>query len=403
MRYIDAYAFLNCMSLSELRYNGYGAIEEWAFCAPADTSPEVKVYIGKTATKIGRFLSRYENIYKVFEIDGVEYTLDKLNVVSIEFEEGSVCETIEANAFNGCKNLISVNIPDSVKTIGQYAFRGCSQLKSISIGKGVRSIGSDAFLECGYLESVYLTDLASWCSISFENSYSQPMVQGCTMYLNGKILTKISKEDLAGVTLIPAYAFYKCTTLAIVEIPDSVTEIGNNAFYSCNNIVSVTVGEGLESASNSVFGGCYKLVEVVDNSSLGITLGSGIAANALEVHSGESKIVDQNGYLFYTFGGTNYLVAYIGEDTQLNLPENYNGEKYVIYKYAFYENYNITSIIVSKGVEEIGEYAFAYSSNIKRVYYRGTQSEWDNITKGENWDYKIGGYSGYIKSYNYKD
>ena len=90
--------------------------------------------------------------------------------------------------------------------------------------------------------------------------------------------------------------------------------------------------------------------------------------HALEVHNGESSnINNKDGYLFYTYNGTNYLVGYIGNDTELTLPENYRGEKYVINNYAFYDCDSLTSVVIPNSVTSIGDRAFMYCSDLTSV------------------------------------
>ena len=57
-------------------------------------------------------------------------------------------------AFEGCKSFTELTIPDNVTSIGNYSFRECSSLKILNIGSGVKSIGKDAFHLCG-LEKIY--------------------------------------------------------------------------------------------------------------------------------------------------------------------------------------------------------------------------------------------------------
>ena len=61
---------------------------------------------------------------------------------------------IESNAFDGCFELTSVVIPNSVETIGEQAFQGCTGLTSVTIGSGVTTIGAKAFNYCNALETV---------------------------------------------------------------------------------------------------------------------------------------------------------------------------------------------------------------------------------------------------------
>ena len=105
--------------------------------------------------------------------------------------QGKPVTTIEESAFNGCKNLISITIPDSVTTIGDGAFSWCSSLTSVRIPDSVTTIGAYAFFGCESLTSVTIPD---------------------------------------SVKAIGDKAFSKCKSLTSVTIPDSVTSIGDNVF-----------------------------------------------------------------------------------------------------------------------------------------------------------------------------
>ena len=61
---------------------------------------------------------------------------------------------IESNAFDGCFELTSITIHNSVETIGEQAFQGCTGLTSVTIGSGVTAIGAKAFNYCNALETV---------------------------------------------------------------------------------------------------------------------------------------------------------------------------------------------------------------------------------------------------------
>ena len=112
-----------------------------------------------------------------------------------------------------------------------------------------------------------------------------------------------------------------------------------------------------------------------------------MAYYALEVLlNGESKIVNENGYLFYTHGETNYLLGYTGASTELTLPANYNGENYEIYKYSFYYKDKITKVTIPDSVTSIGYSAFGYCTNLTSIKYRGTETQWNAISKSSNWN-----------------
>jgi hypothetical protein len=200
------------------------------------------------------------------------------------------------------------------------------------------------------------------------------MHQSGELYLNGEQLTALTIPDT--VTQIPNYAFYGCTSLTSVEIGDGVTDIGYGAFSSCTSLISVEIGDSVTDIAYNAFDDCVELVEVVNHSSLNLTVGSTswgyVAYNALEVHSGESKIINTNGYIFYPCNGVNYLIDYRGTDTDMVLPANCNGQNYEIYKYAFYDKNDITSITIPETVRKIHKDAFGQMPNLNKVIFNAT-------------------------------
>lgn len=214
-------------------------------------------------------------------------------------------------AFYFCDRIVSVVIPDSVTSIGKNAFSACSTLISVKIGNCVMSIADNAFMSCRNLTSII--------------------------------------------------------------IPDSVTSIGEMAFYSCSGLTSVTVGKNVESIGRNAFSFCLKLVEVINNSKLNIADGwsndnGNINNKALNIKvGGTSDIVNQDGYLFYSCNGKNYLVSYVGKATELVLPEKYNGADYEINRYAFYYCSWLTSVVMPKGIKSINEGVFEYCSGLKNI------------------------------------
>ena len=193
-----------------------------------------------------------------------------------------------------------------------------------------------------------------------------------------------------------------------------MTSIGNYAFYGCSGLTSVTIPNSVTSIGNYAFDGCYKLVEVINKSGLNITKGNrdngNIAYYALSVKKdGTSDIVNKYDYLFYTYDNVNYLVAYVGSNTDLTLPDDYNGQNYKIYKYAFSGCGGLTSVTIPSSVTSIGDSAFSYCSGLtsvtipnsvtsigksafegcrglKNITYTGTIADWKNIAKGTDWN-----------------
>ena len=150
---------------------------------------------------------------------GVVRIPERVSFNSVEFQVVG----IEANTFNTCYNLTSVEIPETVTFIGSNAFSGCRALKSITIPSGVSIICQGAFYGCSSLTSITIPD---------------------------------------GVTRIEQYAFYNCTNLTSMTIPDNVTSIGMAAFWGCTDLTSVTIGKSVQTIGDRAFDECNALKEV---------------------------------------------------------------------------------------------------------------------------------------------
>lgn len=145
--------------------------------------------------------------------------------------------------------------------------------------------------------------------------------------------------------------------------------IADYAFYN-SSIVSITIPKGVESIGNNAFLGCDKLVEVINNSELTITKSIAVDNGYLGYYAlnikkdGTSDVVKNGDYLFYTYDGTNYLVGYTGNASNITLPNSYNGNSYEIYKYAFKNCTDLEKVTISNGVTKIGYKAFCGCTNL---------------------------------------
>lgn len=115
-------------------------------------------------------------------------------------------EVLEEGVFQLCKDLESINLPDSLQKIGSWCFSGCKKLAQIQIPNSVKEIGEGAFRYCNALKE-----------ITFPSSiYKVPKEVLQRSYNIERIVIK------EGIKEIGQDAFSGCTDLKIVEIPDSV-------------------------------------------------------------------------------------------------------------------------------------------------------------------------------------
>lgn len=199
----------------------------------------VSIIIPSTVTSIGN--SEWVGIgdnHGVFEYCA--------NLRSIEIPESVT--SIGDRAFANCKNLETVTLKEGLNIIKDYAFYSCASLEEMTIPQSVTSIGKYAFAYCSSLKMCSLPeDITAIGKATFNNCTSLAEIR---IPENVKIIDEdsfascTSLEEITipeGVTLIGHYAFNKCKNLKEATLPKSLTEVQTNAFDNCSSLTSVTI------------------------------------------------------------------------------------------------------------------------------------------------------------------
>lgn len=219
-------------------------------------------------------------------------SLQKIELQSVK----ASLKTIGKNAFKGCTSVEEVTIPQGISTVSNSAFEGCSGLTDVTIA--AKTINAKAFAECTNLKAVKMEEgVTTIQGMAFANTQISAVTIPSTLTTAGttkegtiekgpfagtKIATvhgqtEDSNEVQEGATIlpetkkIPDNLFLGCTSIIDVQIPETVTEIGQKAFKDASGVENVTfavnteTGEvkGVEKIGISAFDGCSSLQELV--------------------------------------------------------------------------------------------------------------------------------------------
>lgn len=168
---------------------------------------------------------------------------------------------VEDHVFDGCENLQSVKLPETVEFLGESSFQNCTSLTEIAIPAETTEIKHNAFKSCTGLKNVTMNDGSKELILRYNynnhktDGKGTPLFESCPLnkvYIGRNISYSIKKTE--------GYSpFYRNTSLREVEIADRETEISENEFYGCTGLKSVKIGDGVTTFGNWAFSDCSSL------------------------------------------------------------------------------------------------------------------------------------------------
>ena len=185
---------------------------------------------------------------------------------------------LNESEFNGCYYLGSIVIPNSVTSIGGGTFWNCYALTSIEIPASVTSIGAYVFGYCYHLQQIVVDannsvyDSRGNCNAIIETE-TNTLVAGCQNTIIPNTVTSVGYAAFWGcsgltsieipnsVTTISSYAFYY-SGLTSMEIPNSVISIGDFAFSECYNLLSIEIPVSVTTIGDFAFAFCNSLSSI---------------------------------------------------------------------------------------------------------------------------------------------
>lgn len=328
---IGYFAFKNCSSLTSLTLpNKLESIVTGAFYGCESLTDMIIPYNTKSIGSVA-----FEGCNNLIEIEGgllyvqkiligVEKTND-LPQTYYSIRKGT--KIIADDALSNKSNIVKIDIPDSVISIGEGALRWCSSLMSINVdenNKKYKSIDGNLYSKDG-----------------------KSLIQ----YAIGKTATEFTIPD--GVTSIEQGAFWDCSNLTNIHIGNSIKNIGNHAFYNCRNLKLITLPDSLKYIGYYAFYNCSSLERITIPDNL-----TRIEGYAFENCSNLTSV---------TIGNSVTSIGF----------------------HAFEDCRNLTSIIIPDSVTSIENNAFYNCNGLTNITFSGTKAQWKAISKETSWKYDV--------------
>ncbi len=315
-----------------------------------------------------------------------KYTGSDTEVVIPSEIEGMPVITIRNFAFQSCRNLVHLTIPDSVTSMSANAFFICVNLTDVTVGSGMRKgLGFETFSYCEKLTNINVsndnityssedgvlfnkdkTEILFYPEGRTDSSYTIPdsviNIGKYSFYSFHSHLTSITMGN--NVTDIGDYAFGECNNLKNVTMSDNLKNIGEYSFSFCRNLTNLNMPGSVTNIGYNAFYGCGLTSVVIPESMTKIGCSAFSGCGLINVTIPDSVTnVGENAFSYCN----NLISATIGNG-MTNLTD-----------YIFSNCSNLTSITIGNSVSDISDYAFSYCSSLTNIDVSNDNDNYSSI------------------------
>ena len=266
--------------------------------------------------------------------------------------------TIGYDVFGNCKSISKIEIPKSLKkfdgtwgrgtNLSYGAFGGCSNLKTVNFEAGSAIVCAALFMGCDGIEEIELPDTITEI--------------GDSAFKSCKNLNKVIIPE--SVTKIDGDAFAECSGLVDIKMHEGINTIGSRAFYKCDRLLDIVIPDSVEKIEFEAFRGCDKLENIKLSENLTI-VGYGVFGDCKSI----SKIEIPKSLKKFdgTWGrGTNLSYGAFGGCSNLKTV-NFEAGSTIVCAALFMGCDGIEEIELSDTITEIGDSAFKNCKNLDRI------------------------------------
>lgn len=280
-------------------------------------------------------------------------------------------KTLDKRCFEGCSNLSAVYLGEGVEKIYEYAFKNCEELSRIVIGKNIETIFDTAFLNCEKLEFVNINNIVKWCNVllnaqpfnvQVEKYTGSPFAYGADLYQYGK---KVENFVLPSEPLYVGNSIFEnCTSIKTLTVP-SISAIGGNSFRGCTSLTDVKI-ERLDSFGEGLFENCTALENV--------ELGENITNIPMNAFKGCVKLKNID------FPETVFAISDSAfEDCDSLEAVTLAGNIMIVENGAFRGCDALKTVTFGEMLKFVNVYAFLDCNSLSTVNYLGSEEQWNGL------------------------